>query len=202
MDRIRPEDFDWLGLDNKSRGYELPLRLARLILSRQNPDLASGGSRVFSLLFDMNALWEAAIFARLRDECSGLSGSRVGAQRTKRFWMSSVGEVKTVRADIVAESRGGKRTILDTKWKVMTSSRPADDDLKQIFVYDSLWDAADGFLVYPRVDERLPESGRYAVQVNGLERRCSLIFSDPDPQTWPATRLLDVVEGLSESRYS
>ena len=193
-DRIRPEDFDRVRIDNKSRRYEQPLGLAKLILSRQNPDLAAGSCRVFSLLFDMNVLWEAAIFARLRKECNTLPGSRVKAQRTKVFWESSEVIRKTVRADIIVESSSGKRTILDTKWKVMTSSKPADDDLKQIFVYDTLWAAEDGFLIYPRLDGRVIESGRYVVKVDGLERRCGILFADVDPMLWPGSRLMDLVE--------
>ncbi|MEL7554909.1 MAG: hypothetical protein AAGU26_01930 [bacterium] len=193
-DRIRPEDFDRVRIDNKSRRYEQPLGLAKLILSRQNPDLAAGSCRVFSLLFDMNVLWEAAIFARLRKECLTIPGSRVRAQRTKLFWESSEAIRKTVRADIIAESPTGKRTILDTKWKVMTSSKPADDDLKQIFVYNTLWATEDGFLVYPRVDDRTVEFGRYAVKVDGLERRCGILFADVDPMLWPGSRLMDLLE--------
>ena len=190
-DRIRPDDFTRVRLDNKSRQYMLPLGLAKLILSRQNPDLASGKCQVFSLLFDTNALWEAAILARIRKECLD---SHVRAQWTKRFWESNSGARKTVRADIVAEFQSGKRIILDTKWKVVAQSKPADEDLRQIFVYDAVWGAEDGFLVYPRVDDRASEHGHFAVKIDGLERRCGLLFADVDPLTWPSSRLMDFVE--------
>jgi hypothetical protein len=76
----------------------------------------------------------------------------------------------------------------------MTSSKPADDDLKQIFVYNTLWATEDGFLVYPRVDDRTVEFGRYAVKVDGLERRCGILFADVDPMLWPGSRLMDLLE--------
>jgi 5-methylcytosine-specific restriction endonuclease McrBC regulatory subunit McrC len=42
--------------------------------------------------------------------------------------------------------------VADTKWKVLRESSPADDDLKQMFVYNELFGAERSLLVYPAVD--------------------------------------------------
>jgi hypothetical protein len=40
-------------------------------------------------------------------------------------------------------------TILDTKWKIVEDNSPGDNDLKQMFVYNLLWNADRSVLVYP-----------------------------------------------------
>jgi 5-methylcytosine-specific restriction enzyme subunit McrC len=46
----------------------------------------------------------------------------------------------------------GPLLVADTKWKVLRDAAPADDDLKQMFVYSELFGAARSVLVYPAVD--------------------------------------------------
>ena len=55
---------------------------------------------------------------------------------------------KRVRPDIVIE-KGEETYIIDTKWKLPQNGRPSDDDLKQIYVYNKLWKAKRGILLYP-----------------------------------------------------
>lgn len=135
---ISSVDFKSVHLDRKTATYQRAIGLAKLILGKLNPDLAPGTERVFSLLFDMNDLWEAAILARVRKEASRIDGCRCSGQRTKVFWRSNTGAVKTIRPDIVIEVEGKKCLILDTKWKILTTPIPGDQDLKQIFAYDTL----------------------------------------------------------------
>ena len=55
---------------------------------------------------------------------------------------------KPVRPDIVI-SKANRIIIIDTKWKMVEDNDPADDDLKQMFVYNLLWDAEKSLLLYP-----------------------------------------------------
>jgi 5-methylcytosine-specific restriction enzyme subunit McrC len=80
---IGTADFKAAHIDRKTEGYRRPLSLARLILEKRNSDLSSGRERVFSLLFDMNDLWEKAIFARLKREAASMPDVSVSAQRSK-----------------------------------------------------------------------------------------------------------------------
>jgi 5-methylcytosine-specific restriction enzyme subunit McrC len=187
---IRPADFRAIRFDRKTSGYRRAIDLARLILAKQNFDLSMGAEKVFSLLFDMNDLWQAAILARLRRECSRIHGVSVRGQRSKVFWRSASGAVKTIRPDILIEREDGPTIVVDTKWKVLTTSVPGDEDLKQIFSYNALWNAQEGYLLYPRVGDGLNEKGAYGVTINGLERQCGVAFANVDPRTWSGEQLL------------
>jgi len=186
-------DFKSVHLDRKTATYQRAVGLARLIIGKQNPDLAQGSERVFSLLFDMNDLWEAAILARVRKEASRIAGCRTSSQRMKVFWRSDTGAVKTIRPDIVIEMEGKKCLILDTKWKVLPTPVPGDQDLKQIFAYDALWDSDDGFLVYPRVNLHAAHGGRYEKEINGSRRACGVVFTEVDPERWAQESLLEMI---------
>ncbi len=188
---ISKHDFDAARFDRKTEDYRRAIDLARLILEKDNPDLASGRSRVFSVLFDMNDLWEKAILGRLRREAKGRPGTRVYSQRSKVFWRLEDGQSKTVRPDIVVELPASPRIILDTKWKMVADSVPADQDLRQIFVYDTLWEATEGFLVYPCLDNPKIKKGRYAVQERGSNLACSVLTTNCAPSAWRGELLLD-----------
>jgi 5-methylcytosine-specific restriction enzyme subunit McrC len=190
--------FESFRFDRKSERYARPLALARLILERLNPDLTTGGERVFSLLFDMNDLWEKAILARLRREAASAPGTSVEGQRIAVFWRSEAGSVKVIRPDIVIKSPKGKTTILDTKWKVLSVPVPADADLKQVFAYNEMWDANDGYLVYPKVPGAATVNGRYQARASGTDRGCGLLFASVDPDEWEGERLLSAI-GITSS---
>lgn len=191
---ISKQDFDAARFDRKTEGYRRAIDLARLILEKDNPDFASGRSRVFSLLFDMNALWEKAILGRLCREARSRPGTRVYSQRSKVFWRSEDGQTKTVRPDIVLDLPASPRIILDTKWKTLADNIPADQDLRQIFVYDTLWDAPAGFLVYPSLGGPKIRQGRYTVQEREVELACSVLSTSCDPSAWRGEFLLDWIE--------
>ncbi len=187
---LGPIDFEALRFDRKTEGYKRAIALARLILEKRNPDLSAGKARVFSILFDMNELWEKAVYSRLRKEAALRGGVQVRAQRSKVFWRAEDGALKTVRPDIVVEREDGSRVVVDTKWKLLSNPVPGDQDLKQIFVYDELWGAADGYLVYPLSGAELWVFGRYEGPSQGSERRCSLVSADVDPTEWRKESLL------------
>jgi len=194
---IRSSDFNAVRFDRKTEAYKRAIPLARLILDKKNPDLAMGTKRVFSLLFDMNDLWEKAIFARLRHEARCRNDLHLRAQRSKVFWRSGSGSIKTVRPDILVERDDGIRVVLDTKWKVLSAPVPSDGDLKQIFVYDTLWKSERGFLVYPKTGTSVLALGRYCVPDSDRELSCGLATTEVDPAKWSAESLLSIV-GMSE----
>ena len=56
-------------------------------------------------------------------------------------------------------TKNNKTVIIDTKWKIIDDNRPGDDDLKQMFVYNLLWDAEKSVLLYP--GNKQSSSGSY-----------------------------------------
>jgi 5-methylcytosine-specific restriction enzyme subunit McrC len=104
-----------------------------MILLHYSPDLHHGSNHVWTLMFDMNKLWEEFVFVTLRRK---LTGCAVMAQKQKPLWESGSNK-KTVRADIVVE-KDGDVFVLDTKWKMPRYDGkivPSDADLHQMYVY-------------------------------------------------------------------
>lgn len=85
---------------------------------------------------------------------------------------SSNGPALTLRPDIVLQTAGRPRLILDAKWKRFTN--PSPDDLHQILAYQSVFNVPDVRLVYPgqRFREReyaLPR-GQLVIHTLGVTR--------------------------------
>lgn len=130
---VTPELFSRLIFDRKSEDYRNVIKLAEMILLNYSPDLHHGNNHVWTLMFDMNKLWEEFVFVTLRRK---LIGYTVSAQKQKILWESDNNR-KTVRADIVVE-KSSDVFVLDTKWKMPRYDgkiAPSDADLHQMYVY-------------------------------------------------------------------
>lgn len=149
---VNERTFEQLVYDRKTERYKDALLISKMLLLNYRPDITGGSENVLAILFDMNELWEEYVYRRLVKVAK--PDVTVSRQHKKRFWKNHTsGYHKTVRPDIVV-TKAGKPFIIDTKWKLLTDNRPADDDLKQMFVYNLLWDAEESLLVYPGVFER------------------------------------------------
>jgi hypothetical protein len=148
----------------------------------------------------MNALFEAWVLRQLRR----IPGLRVQAQAARVFW-SAVGHGRAAaRPDLVVTRPGTARPlVIDTKWKIPHQSRPADDDLRQLFAYLHTFGATEGLLLYPRAtaDQRdrlgafLP--GGTAGASPGEPLRGGLVFLDLLPGGRPdAARVREVLAGV------
>ncbi len=100
----------------------------------------------FAFMLDMNALFEEFVYRRLH-QLSATHGFTVHRQATQSLW----GATK-VRPDILVKfTDGRKNVVVDTKWKVLQQPRPSAEDLHQIYVYNQLFEAERGILLYPQV---------------------------------------------------
>jgi len=72
----------------------------------------------------------------------------IKGQVKKAFWESELKTKVGMEPDIVIH-HDDKTFILDTKWKVLNGTRPADADIKQMYVYTKYFDSKFTALVYP-----------------------------------------------------
>ncbi|MBL7847746.1 MAG: restriction endonuclease [Cyclobacteriaceae bacterium] len=177
MDDIRVSEstFTRLHYDRKTEPYRKSMEIARLLLLNFHPDLSRGSNHVLALMFDMNLLWERFIYISLFREFAKTHPSfHVHPQARKRFWKPEMGYTASIRPDIVVETDGHECVVLDTKWKNLQGQRPADDDLKQLFVYHKYFTANKVALVYP--GEFATVKGNYFdPDGNEAPEKCSLI---------------------------
>ena len=140
---------------------------SRLVLQQLSPTAAGGRSTVFSLLFDMDRVFEGFISAMVRRAtCTLGDGKRVFPQaRTRRRHLmdGDQGGILNLKPDILVEGPGG-RLVIDTKWKrlgSLTQRRQAGlaaADLYQLYAYTRRYGVGRSVLLFPRV----PGSGERA----------------------------------------
>jgi len=173
--RISEQHFNRLGEDRTLSRYQRALNIARMLLLNYAPDIHSGKERMLALLFDMNALWEEYVYHMLMRVTS--PEIQVKPQQRKKFWNS-----KVIKPDIVVTRNISAREemfVIDTKWKVLDARypKPSDDDLKQMFVYNEYWSAAQSMLLYPTTYEREEVLGHYWSQdTTNKIHACKLAF--------------------------
>jgi len=163
---ITAQDFDRITLNRKSYVYANALEIAKMFILNFSPSLHTGHDAMLTLLFDMNSLWEEYVY-RILSKYN--QGCKVQAQQRKAFW-----ENRTIRPDIIITAPDKPRTVIDTKWKIETSKRPAIKDLKQMFAYNLHW-SANSVLLYPQINQadssgtfRHPHVSEYAT--------CKMVF--------------------------
>lgn len=167
----RATDFEKIKGDQRIAAYQEVLEIAYLILKEFGGDLRSGGQPILAILFDMNSLFEAYIYQVLHRLSN--KDLLVKRQIVKPFW-----ERRNIRPDILIVYKG-ERIILDTKWKVLTSSQAAMNDLKQVFIYCQYFNANKSVLIYPKVNDlaQLPAKPYHPF---GLEKKtyyCQIAFA-------------------------
>ena len=168
--KITAKHFKILKFNRKSQPYEKAIDIAQMLILNYSPNINSGNDNMLTLLFDMNKLWEEYIFRILYKFNNGFE---VSPQNIKSFW-----ETKTIRPDIVLKNPiTGNVFVIDTKWKIVESNNPSDDNLKQMFVYNLLWESSKGMLLYPQIHQRDSSFGNYKYQhLNSNPNQCKLGF--------------------------
>jgi 5-methylcytosine-specific restriction enzyme subunit McrC len=176
--RVTEATFGRLIFDRKTSDYQEAIEIAAMLLLNYRPDISSGNNQVLAILFDMNDLWEEYIYRQLQRHI--LPGWHLEPQDEKHFWSSKrFRRKKHIKPDIVIKSANSV-VILDTKWKLPEDDIPADNDLKQMFVYNEYWDGLTAVLFYPHAAPRekplyfegefqtIPDLAKYQKQENGV----------------------------------
>lgn len=164
--------WEELPFGRKTERYRNAVETALLLLRQYRPDIRAGRRPLIAILFDMNLLFEEYVYrqlAHLKTE-----GLQIYRQLSRPFW-----ERRYIRPDIVLEY-GGRRFVLDTKWKALPRASPNMDDLRQMFVYAQFFDAPHGVLVYPQAYgvADLPPVPFSKVSPSGQQIDCQALFVD------------------------
>lgn len=165
-------DFEKIRWNRKTEAYRKAINIAQLIILNYAPDIKAGKENMLAILFDMNKLWEEYVF-RILQIANREGKYKLSFQSSMRFW-----ETKTIRPDIVIESiETGNIFVVDTKWKMIPSNNPSDDDLKQMYAYNMYWKATRGILLYPYDGTQKNRIGRFH-KGRTEDNICKLAFLD------------------------
>ena len=167
---ISEKHFRKIVFDRKNSDYQKAFDIAKIIILNYSPSLNYGSENLLTLLFDMNALWEEYIFRILQKHKK--NEEKVSRQDSKKFWKN-----KCIRPDIILQIEQ-KTFVIDTKWKIIETNNPSDEDLKQMFVYNLHWDAEKALLLYPKTGQTDSSFEEFYYDKLDSKKKCKTGFVD------------------------
>lgn len=183
-----------------SERYRTAITAARQLLKANFPHMYQGNTHQgFAFMLDMNRLFEEFVYRRLH-RLSTVHEFSVHRQTAQSLWGTT-----QARPDIVIKfADGRKNVVVDTKWKVLPQSRPSAEDLHQIYVYNQLFEAQRGVLLYPQVHNLTQKRHRFGGPGHTSAEVHFIDIANPqrtqiNPQL--DRLLLQMLEPASERRY-
>lgn len=154
-------DFQRVRLDRGMGHYADALAWARLILQDESPLTGVGGHHAPSLLFPMEAVFEAFVAKHLARQLG-----QGFALRTQARSLSLVKHLERdwflLKPDLLVQASKENRLVLDTKWKLIDSQQATGSDkyglnqgdFYQLHAYGQSYLDGDGdvVLIYPKTD--------------------------------------------------
>ncbi|HEX7874417.1 MAG TPA: restriction endonuclease [Sphingobium sp.] len=178
--------WDEVVLDRTNGRWRELLNLARLLLGERFQTTSAGGSDGFSLLFEMNTLFEEYV-ARMLKRVLADTDLRVVSQGGRLYCLETEDrrQVFQTRPDILIKRGDAILQVIDTKWKRIAAR--IDDpkrgvsqtDVYQMMAYGRLYRCGKLTLLYPHHCEIGCEEGvigEYAI--NSSEDRLELFSID------------------------
>lgn len=147
---VRPVELEVIQLTRLNTYYEDILRLTRFVLENLFVgEIRRGSATTFSLLVDMNRIFEKVIERALMGLVAEWPGWTVRSQRTSRALITGGSRPVEIRPDILLKDPSGDvRLVGDVKWKL---GRPSNPDFYQMSTYQLTY-GVPGLLVYPEQD--------------------------------------------------
>lgn len=151
------QDMKHIQVDRCISRFEPLLNMAKFILKDVSPSPAESGHAVYSLMFDMNDVFERFIAAEMKAAMRG-EPVRVKYQVTERSLLKRNGcRQFALRPDIGVFQRKRILCMIDTKWKRLDRNRSHDNvaqsDIYQMYAYGKEYDSPRVILLYPQHGE-------------------------------------------------
>lgn len=172
---------------------EEPFKYGRMFLENIYATLNAGATKMYSMLFDMNLLYEMFIYRA----ALAAFGNRVTYQRKAGYIVSRDADTKRfvcMRPDITVKGNDGTEIIVDTKWKI-PSKFAKESDIYQMNAYSmSSNKVSKVVLLYPHLDSTEKMVGKYTFLLgNGHARSLEI-------KTINITKVLAWIDFLKELR--
>ena len=179
---VRTQDLAKIRTDRLDREYEPLLEMCRLLIEGYAPGLRAGGVEQLAFVFDMNALFEefvARFLRRHKDRIELGDGRRLDNVEAQRALGRLFGEFN-MKVDLVLTDTEGERFLVDTKYKVLDTSKLHDglsqSDFYQMYAYGNAGRHRYEriVLLYPATEpavDRVFHQPRLALQVRQFDLR-------------------------------
>lgn len=147
--------WDDVILDRTNERWRQLFNLARLLLGERFQTTSAGESSGFSLLFEMNTLFEEYV-TRIATRAVAGSDLRIISQGGRLFCLETDdGGIFRTKPDILVRRGGHVIQIIDTKWKRIArrvddkKQGVSQDDIYQMMAYGRVYDCPRLTLLYP-----------------------------------------------------
>lgn len=180
---------------------------ACMVLEGQAADAHRGRIETFTLLFDMDKVFERFIAAFVQAEVvPGLDGAVAkpqgkGDRRALFHDPRAKRGVLHLKPDLLVE-QGGKTLVLDTKWKRLSgnkASRPSDPDLYQLYAYLHRYSCERAILLYPARPGSVPRDLEALRSKHGEKAgTIGVRFVDVSRPLWTAKGKADLAKELAD----
>ena len=156
---IGPAHFDRVSFNRQNERFEDLFHFCRMILGERTPTVSSGAARSFSLLFDMNKVFERFVAKFIHDRVmSKLPECKLYPQachnRRPLFQEENQRGVLHLAPDILVSNKETEcNLVIDTKWKNLKNNGLSDGDLYQLYAYTQRYGCGQSMLLYPEVSD-------------------------------------------------
>lgn len=148
------EELQRIEVDRQIQRFGPLVSLAKIILREGSPSSSPSGDTVYSLMFDMNEVFERFVAAELTQSLVGQNLIVKSQVRGKSLLQQNGKQRFQLRPDIGVFRDGKALCLLDTKWKRLDSGKPygnvSQADMYQMYAYGKEFEAPLTVLVYPR----------------------------------------------------
>ena len=161
---IVPQQFSKLKLTRLNSEFEPIVNLCQLIIEHAALELRAGQLDVFSLVFDMNVLFEEFIGEFIKREFAHEFGEITLQKPAVNFAQKYVNGVKPqgvlrMKPDIVLQKKDGEpKLIVDTKYKELTGQGKKEgaypSDIYQMYAYSKKYNSPNVIMLYPQFREQ------------------------------------------------
>lgn len=193
--------------NRQNERFEDIYSFACMVLEGQAADARRGSVETFTLLFDMDKVFERFIAAFVQvDVIPKIDGAVArpqgkGDRRPLFHDPHAKRGVLNLKPDLLVE-RAGKTLVLDTKWKRLSeakAARPSDPDLYQLYAYLHRYDCERATLLYP-ARAKLDRRDLDALRSKRGEKAGTIgvRFVDVSSPLWTTKGKADLAKALAE----
>lgn len=153
---ITLQSFNLLKSDRITQRFQPVLEQCRLFIAAVKPDVLAGSTPLFSLLFDMNRLFEAWVAEKLKP-WAHQQGWHLRTQGPRKYLTMRDDDSQQfqLRPDItLIDDNGTPQLIADTKWKLLNEADRklgvSSSDMYQLYAYAGCYKVSRLQLIYPK----------------------------------------------------
>jgi 5-methylcytosine-specific restriction enzyme subunit McrC len=154
------------------------INLAKLIIQSTSPSISGGKQQIYSLMFDMNMVFERYIGAELK-RAARKEGYEVKLQQSGRYLLDEEETKKgafMLKPDIMVYKENKLVAIIDTKWKKLDYGRRqwgvSQGDIYQMYAYGKEFQCPRVILLYPAENSRATKkylNGYFNLEIASLK---------------------------------